>query len=79
MSPLSIYIYFEFIGTKGSQDVTAFDDLCFAVLTLCIGNIFKPFAEYANVQRIVKCLGFYFQRSKNGHCQLTQEEANLAY
>ena len=79
MSPLSIYLYQQFINQDQTAAVTPLDNLCFSVLTICIGNVFKPLAEYFNVQRIVKSIGFYFQRRKGDKCEMTQEEANTAF
>jgi len=69
MSPLLIYVYNQFIGPEGTTaNIHAFDDLCFSVLTISIGNIFKPLAEYFNVQRILKFFGLKYQRRKGDKC-----------
>ena len=47
MSPLALYIYYQFFG-KEQGKTTAFDNLAFSVLTISLGNIFKPLAEYLN-------------------------------
>lgn len=74
MSPLSIYLYYEFSGEDNPDNaVKPFDSLSFSVLTICLGNISKPLAEYFNIQRIIKFLSFYYQRYKNINCELTQE------
>ena len=47
MSPLALYLYYQFFG-KEQGKTTAFDNLAFSVLTISLGNIFKPLAEYLN-------------------------------
>lgn len=48
MSPLAIYLYYKFTGQVQTQNTTPLDNLIFSVLTISIGNIFKPFAQYFN-------------------------------
>jgi hypothetical protein len=45
MSPLLIYVYNQFMGPEGTTaNIHAFDDLCFSVFTISLGNISKPLA-----------------------------------
>jgi len=44
MSPLAIYLYYKFSDTQQPGTTTPLDNLAFSVVTICIGNIFKPFA-----------------------------------
>lgn len=73
MSPLSIYIYEEYSLTQREGELTPLDNLCFSVLVICLGNILKPLAEYFNVARMMRVVGFYFERSKREDCEMTQQ------
>ncbi len=77
MSPLAIYLYFS-LSHEDNPDpaVTPKDTLAFSLLTISLGNIFKPLAEYFNVQRFIKFIKFYLERRKKLKCEMTQDEAN---
>lgn len=60
MSPLAIFLYFQFSKDENPDPaVTPQDTLAFSLLTISIGNIFKPLAEYFNVQRFIKFIKFH--------------------
>lgn len=63
MSPLSIYLYYQFAADSqpASQD-SPFDELALSILIISVGNISKPLTEYFSVGRVTRRLAFYYQR-----------------
>jgi hypothetical protein len=69
MSPFSIYLYYQFSSTNTVKpNDTPFDELCLSILIICIGNISKPLTEYFNIGRLIKRIGFYYQRFLDEDC-----------
>jgi len=44
MSPLAIYLYYQFTNQTENSNTSPLDNLIFSVLTISLGNIFKPLA-----------------------------------
>ena len=80
MSPVVLYIQSQFVSNpREDEGIDPIDELCFSVLVISVGNLFKPLLEYFNADRLARRLGRWWEARKGDECELTQEEAHDSF